>query len=253
MVRATRNEPLQFRTLNKNSHKNAFHFVSLRCHHLDPVDAVGLQLLRCCVRLVRHWKPYVVLTLLAAEKQYIACARSVSGSGHAINQSTGSTHQLEGAEGCESNNGESSLCAMSLSARSAMNEALRWTSTTRDTREAMVNNNNINNDISNQNSTDRFRKDLCVSGAHSGRNFGPMAPDPRAPSSFIFGWYTTANPNVPIVIQINRNWSPYGVDRFFQLLLDNYFDCATFFRVVPGTSITIVSLKRYLFIDCLIN
>lgn len=37
----------------------------------------------------------------------------------------------------------------------------------------------------------------------------------------------------PIVIQVNRAWAPIGVDRFYQLLLDNYYVNATFFRVVP--------------------
>ena len=37
-----------------------------------------------------------------------------------------------------------------------------------------------------------------------------------------------------IRIEIIRKWSPIGVDRFYQLILDNYYNCAAFFRVVPG-------------------
>jgi hypothetical protein len=37
------------------------------------------------------------------------------------------------------------------------------------------------------------------------------------------------------ILQVNRTWAPIGVDQFYQLILDNYYDCAAFFRVVPGT------------------
>jgi hypothetical protein len=36
------------------------------------------------------------------------------------------------------------------------------------------------------------------------------------------------------VVQFNRTWSPLGVDRMYQLIQDQYFDCAVFFRVVPS-------------------
>jgi peptidyl-prolyl cis-trans isomerase A (cyclophilin A) len=79
-----------------------------------------------------------------------------------------------------------------------------------------------------------YDKTSCDSGYHAGRNFGPVAPDPRSPPSFIFGWNTTIGNGGLIVIKVVRAWSPHGVDRMFQLILDNYFNCATFFRVVPG-------------------
>jgi peptidyl-prolyl cis-trans isomerase A (cyclophilin A) len=58
-------------------------------------------------------------------------------------------------------------------------------------------------------------------------------PDPVAPSNFTVTWKTTAS-ETPVVIEVTRSWSPVGVDRFYQLLRDNYLDCAAFFRVVPG-------------------
>lgn len=36
----------------------------------------------------------------------------------------------------------------------------------------------------------------------------------------------------PIVIQVNRTWSPVGVDHFYALLRDGYFDCAAFYLIM---------------------
>ena len=35
------------------------------------------------------------------------------------------------------------------------------------------------------------------------------------------------------MLEVIRDWSPLGVDRFYQLIQDNYYDCGAFFRVVP--------------------
>jgi len=80
-----------------------------------------------------------------------------------------------------------------------------------------------------------YDKHLCKTGPHKMRNLYPD-PDPQAPENFEFTWQTTVagREDDEIVIQVNRAWSPHGVDRFYQLLLDGYFDCAPIFRVAPG-------------------
>lgn len=59
-----------------------------------------------------------------------------------------------------------------------------------------------------------------------------------APSLFSFTWQTTKG---PITFSVQRKWSPIGVDRFYNLMKNHYFDGETegdgnqnaFFRVVP--------------------
>jgi hypothetical protein len=72
----------------------------------------------------------------------------------------------------------------------------------------------------------------CAPGSHSVTNVFPDA-DPRAPDSFMVSWSTSAGEK-PIVLEVVREWSPLGVDRFYQLFLDNYFNCAAFFRIAPS-------------------
>ena len=37
-----------------------------------------------------------------------------------------------------------------------------------------------------------------------------------------------------VKIQVMRNWSPLGVDRFYALLVERYYDCAIFYRNAPN-------------------
>lgn len=37
-----------------------------------------------------------------------------------------------------------------------------------------------------------------------------------------------------VVIEVTRAWAPRGVDRFYNLVKNHYYDGATFFRVLPG-------------------
>lgn len=62
----------------------------------------------------------------------------------------------------------------------------------------------------------------------------------QAPPNFTVTWKTTADSEDNIVIEVIREWSPLGADRFYQLVLDNFFNCATFFRVVPGKNSSVV-------------
>jgi len=38
----------------------------------------------------------------------------------------------------------------------------------------------------------------------------------------------------PILIEVHREWAPLGADRFYELVKDNFFSQAGFFRVVPN-------------------
>jgi peptidyl-prolyl cis-trans isomerase A (cyclophilin A) len=38
----------------------------------------------------------------------------------------------------------------------------------------------------------------------------------------------------PFDISVNRSWAPKGADRFYELVLDHFYDDAPFFRMVEG-------------------
>ena len=58
---------------------------------------------------------------------------------------------------------------------------------------------------------------------------GPV-PDAVAPDSFIVSVETTQG---PITMQIYRAWAPRGVDRFYNLVHQRFYDSVAVFRVVP--------------------
>ena len=60
-------------------------------------------------------------------------------------------------------------------------------------------------------------------------------PDAKAPAIFNVSFFSSIS-DMPIILEVTRLWAPLGVDRFYQLTLDNYYNCAGFFRVVPGIS-----------------
>jgi len=66
---------------------------------------------------------------------------------------------------------------------------------------------------------------------------------PPAPSQFYVKFettVTTSNGSTAIILQVNREWAPIGVDHFYELMQltrqqdASYYDSNGFFRVVPG-------------------
>jgi peptidyl-prolyl cis-trans isomerase A (cyclophilin A) len=53
----------------------------------------------------------------------------------------------------------------------------------------------------------------------------------RAPDVFRAKFETTAG---SFIIEVHREWSPHGADRFYSLVRAEYYDDSRFFRVVPG-------------------
>jgi len=53
----------------------------------------------------------------------------------------------------------------------------------------------------------------------------------KTPEVFRVKFETTAG---SFIIEAHRNWSPHGIDRFYDLVRAKYYDDSRFFRVVPG-------------------
>jgi cyclophilin family peptidyl-prolyl cis-trans isomerase len=69
--------------------------------------------------------------------------------------------------------------------------------------------------------------------ASSALLLNPDAPElnRRAPELFDVRLETSKG---AIVIEVHRDWAPYGADRFYNLVCAGYFDDARFFRVIKG-------------------
>ena len=59
----------------------------------------------------------------------------------------------------------------------------------------------------------------------------PPKSDPQAPDQFQVRFQTTKG---DFVAEINREWSPRGVDRFHRMVSDGYFQEIAIFRAVPN-------------------
>lgn len=59
----------------------------------------------------------------------------------------------------------------------------------------------------------------------------PNAAAPPAPSVFYVRFETSKG---PFVVEAHRDWAPHGVDRFHQLVQNQYFDNVRFFRVISS-------------------
>jgi len=53
----------------------------------------------------------------------------------------------------------------------------------------------------------------------------------KAPETFHVKFVTTRG---DFVVTVNRSWAPIGADRFYNLVKHQFYDNASFFRVVPG-------------------
>jgi len=63
------------------------------------------------------------------------------------------------------------------------------------------------------------------------RLLNPANLTEKAPDNFQAKFETTKG---TFVIQVRRNWAPNGVDRFYNLVKNGYYDNCRFFRVIPG-------------------
>jgi len=61
--------------------------------------------------------------------------------------------------------------------------------------------------------------------------FFPITHSHRSPDLYRVKIETTAG---NFVIEVHRDWSPHGADRFYELVRDGYYNDSRFFRVVPG-------------------
>src|ERR1035437_10137621 len=58
----------------------------------------------------------------------------------------------------------------------------------------------------------------------------PASLKAKAPAVFKAKFTTTAG---DFVVEVHREWAPFGADRFYNLVRYGYFTNAAFFRVVP--------------------
>lgn len=58
----------------------------------------------------------------------------------------------------------------------------------------------------------------------------PSGMTAKAPEAFKVEFATTAG---KFTVEVTRDWAPNGADRFYNLVMNNFFDEAAFFRVVP--------------------
>jgi cyclophilin family peptidyl-prolyl cis-trans isomerase len=76
----------------------------------------------------------------------------------------------------------------------------------------------------------------CAKDDPPSRQYDPTSGAPStaatpAPDSFRVAFETTRG---NFVVDVHRDWSPHGVDRFHELVRSGYFTDVAFFRVVPG-------------------
>ncbi|HET9833024.1 MAG TPA: peptidylprolyl isomerase [Vicinamibacterales bacterium] len=63
------------------------------------------------------------------------------------------------------------------------------------------------------------------------RLLNPAALTAKAPETFKVKFDTTKG---PIVLELHRDWAPKGVDRFYNMTRNGFFNGVRFFRVIPN-------------------
>lgn len=71
---------------------------------------------------------------------------------------------------------------------------------------------------------------LAAFAVGCGRSHSATVPAGPAPDSFRVAFKTNKG---TIVVEAHRAWAPHGVDRFYRLVNDGFFDGDRFYRVLP--------------------
>src|SRR5579872_4981308 len=57
------------------------------------------------------------------------------------------------------------------------------------------------------------------------------APDKKSPDEY---WVKLETTKGDVIIEVHRDWSPYGADRFYELVQSGFYDGCRAFRVITG-------------------
>lgn len=71
----------------------------------------------------------------------------------------------------------------------------------------------------------------CATGQDASSLMNPATLNETAPDQFRARFETSVG---DFVIEVSRDWSPNGADRFFNLVKNGYYDDCRFFRVIDG-------------------
>jgi peptidyl-prolyl cis-trans isomerase A (cyclophilin A) len=74
---------------------------------------------------------------------------------------------------------------------------------------------------------------LLLASCESPRHVQTNAPEDSGAAPAVFDVRLETSKGV-IMLEIHRDWSPHGVDRFYHLVRAGYYDEARFFRVIKG-------------------
>jgi len=72
---------------------------------------------------------------------------------------------------------------------------------------------------------------IATAQTGGGKLTNPAALNEKAPDVFKANFDTSAG---PFVIEVHRDWDPFGAARFYNLVKNGFYDEARFYRVVPN-------------------